>query len=209
MAHGKSLEIVSQVEIETPHGHIAASLPAAAWAAYVCEVCNHLPETLPDREAWELLAIALAFFDVHANDFAGIDDAGLWFEARFLAHQGYAPTLGMCVGCGAKISVPRTEKARSLAFSPRLGGNLCPNCALRDPKHLPVTVEALRTLHHLGRAPLPLSLAISAPARTDLATLLRRSLAIHLGARFRSRAFLDEIRAGELLSRCSPEKAGE
>lgn len=201
LVHGKSLEIVSQAEIENAHSQIAIHVPAAAWAAYACELCDSLPENTPDPEAFELLAIALAVLDHAAGDFAAIESAGLWFEARFLAHMGYAQAIGVCVACETKIRAEKHENARKIAFSPRLGGTLCGACAHHDSGRVEASLEALRTLHRLERAETPMAnLEISLAAKSQLAACLRRALSAHLDVRLRSRAFLDEITAAQRLA---------
>jgi DNA repair protein RecO (recombination protein O) len=74
-----------------------------------------------------------------------VDVALLVLEVRLLALAGYAPRLGACVGCGA-ADMP----AGRVAYSPLLGGALCPNCRSRDPKSPEVPRGALAVLERLA-----------------------------------------------------------
>lgn len=197
IAKGRSLDIVSQVEIENAHTHIAGDLIKTAWASYFCEMCDALPEEMPDPELFELLIVSLSTLDGAAgNDAAEI--IGRWFEAKYLAHLGYAPILGRCVACDTKISIAAEETGKAVAFSPALGGTLCHSCSFRDAGRVNANVQALRALRVLERADSPQDdilarLEMTTQARRDLRDVLQRSLGVHLEVRWKSRAFLDEV----------------
>lgn len=209
LAKGRSLDIVVQAQIERAHGGLSGEIWKAAWAAYGCEIVDQAPEGLPDERGFEILEVFLVTLDAAPTESAG-EAAGAWFEAQWLAHQGYAPTVGWCVGCGEKIALPAASPALSvgaafIAFSPAQGGTLCALCALQEPGHLSVAAATLRALHRLERsrrAPSSLGdapFALDARQSGELSVILRRSLAHHLGARLRSQGFLDEIRAAARL----------
>src|SRR4028118_1295639 len=48
VARGRSLDIATQAEIENAHVHIAGDLLRTAWATYLCELCDAVPEEQPD-----------------------------------------------------------------------------------------------------------------------------------------------------------------
>ncbi len=200
LVRGRSLQIVSQAEIENAHIHLTEDLVRTAWASYVCELCDALPEDLPDPELFELLMVTL-----HAlNNTASTSHAeviGRWFEAKYLSHLGYAPVLGKCTACGSKISIAADDTEASIPFSPSLGGTLCRSCAAADTRKIYAKVQALRALRHLENAPAPLEeiferLELTQQARYDLRDVLLQSLNAHLSIKWKSRAFLDEILAG-------------
>lgn len=196
VARGRTLDIATQAEIENAHTHIAGDLLHTAWAAYLCELCDAVPERQPDEPLFELLCLALEALD-QAAERDEADAAGLWFEARFLSLLGYAPTIGRCVACGEKIVVSPHD-AQRIAFSPVLGGTLCAACQARDPQRLAATAQALRALHQLGRAASPLAAdfaSLTTASRRDLRACLHRSLVAHLEVKLRSRKFLDEVLA--------------
>lgn len=204
LARGRSLDIITQAQIENLHAHLTGDLLKTGWASYVCELADTLPEDLPDQEALDILLVTLDAIDA-APDAAAADAAGAWFEAQWLRHQGYSPTIGQCVSCGEKIAVP-LESYGKIPFSPEFGGTLCPNCAPMDSARLRISPGALRALHRLERSRRPLPALNAPPLELDgtqiaeLFSCLHRSLETHTGIRLRSRQFLDEIRADRSMS---------
>jgi len=171
IVHGRSLDIVTQAQIENAHTHIATDVLKTAWASYLCELCDTVPEHLPDEMLFELLCVALARIDVAAETALAVEMVGRWFEAHFMDLLGHAPTLGRCVACGEKINIAATDTTQRLAFSPVLGGTLCQSCGPRDPQRLSLAVQSLRALRRLERAVEPPALeelALSTAARHDL-----------------------------------------
>lgn len=200
LARGRSLQIVTQAVIEDAHAHLTKDLVKTAWASYVCELCDALPEDLPDPELFELLLVTLNTLN-NTDSTAHAEVTGRWFEAKYLAHLGYAPVLGKCTICGTKIAIAPDDTESSIAFSPSSGGTLCRSCAAADTRKIYAKVQALRALRHLENAPAPLEeifdrLELTQQARYDLRDVLLQSLNAHLSIKWKSRAFLDEILAG-------------
>lgn len=204
LAKGRTLDIITQVQIENIHPNLAGNLLKTGWASYAVELADTIPEDFPDDEGMEILLITLNAIDT-APDNAAVDAAGAWFEAQWLRHQGYSPTIGQCVSCLTKISVP-VEPYAKLTFSPDLGGTLCPACAKGSPGRMSASVDTLRALHRLERSRRPLPtleaapLGLDRPQIAELFTCLHRSLQLHTGLKLRSRQFLDEIRAADSFS---------
>ncbi len=235
LSRGRNLDIATQAEIERAPTHITGDLARTAWATYLCELCDAVPERQPDEELFDLLSTALTHLDhapatnapatnapatnapatnAPATNAVGVDgidalaqvqsdrdtveNVGFWFEARFLAALGYAPTVGRCVSCGEKIVVPPGDVARRVPFSPLLGGTLCASCAPRDPQRMALLAQALRVWHSLERVSLPsllelTTLELTTTARRDLREGLRRSVRSHLELKLRSQKFLDDV----------------
>ena len=195
---GRSLHIVSQAEIETTHNGLSRSIFATAWAYFVLEVANTIPEGLPDERGFEIAIVALNALENAPND-AAREAAGIWFEIQWLSHQGFAPTVGFCVECAQKISAP-TDESR-IWFGPNLGGTLCDECSHRDGGALRVSLASLRALHRLersSRAPDSLSEApfdLNSDESAELGQCVRRSTLAHIAPRFKSLPFLEELRA--------------
>ncbi len=221
LARGRSLDVLTQGEIENAHFHIPTNLLAAAWASYWCEIVGSLPERHQEDEVFQMLEVSLGTLDLlcshaapqseqnaepnqveqtemegHEPPQARMMLLGHWFEARFLACLGFGSVVGLCARCEAKIVVAREQKEARVAFSPSMGGTLCANCAHSDPERLSPRAQTLRLLHRLERTELP-SLLPSASTSTrleaELRTLLRRCLLAHLDIRPRSRRFLDDL----------------
>lgn len=196
VAHGRSLDVVSQAEIESAHSHLAGDLLKSAWASYCCELTDYLPEHLPEHGLFQLLCTTLHNLDGAAAD--DVEGIGLSFEARFLQLLGFAPRIGHCVSCNEKISFSAADRSSRVPYSPMLGGTLCDGCRARDGNHLRPTVHTLRLLHRLanGTAPAP---ALDAPTKRELRDCLRATLACHLERRPKSLAFLSEVSAARLV----------
>jgi DNA repair protein RecO (recombination protein O) len=192
LAHGRSLDILTQGVIEEAHTHITADLIKTAWANYLCELCDAVPELQPDEGLFELAITALHHLNAD-EDQAAAEATGRWFECRFLAHLGYAPTVGHCVECGTKIVVTKENTQQRLAFSPSRGGTLCEGCARVDPERMTVNVQALRALYRLERSNAPQPLGLSSAASRDLRDVLRRSIRVHLDLKLQSLRFLDDV----------------
>lgn len=210
---GRSLDIVNQAQIESAHQNIAGEIGKAAWASFGCEIADNLPEGLPDERGFEILCVFLATLDAippraASGDAAfdhALDAVGAWFQAQWLAHQGYGAVIGFCASCGEKIALAEDGAQPSIAFSAPQGGTLCAQCARNDGAGFGVSAQSLRALYRLERsrrAPVSLGDApfeLGAREVGELGSLLRRSVAHHLGARLRSQAFLDEIRTARRL----------
>ncbi|HEX9996625.1 MAG TPA: DNA repair protein RecO [Abditibacterium sp.] len=202
---GRSLDIVNQAEIESAHSNLTGEIFKAAWASYGCEIADQTPEGMPDELGFEILTVFLNTLD-GALDSNATEAAGTWFEAQWLAHQGYSAMIGFCAACGEKITLSDENQSAQIAFSAPQGGTLCALCARADPAHFTVAAPSLRALHRLERSRrAPNSLAdapfeLSLRQKGELGTLLRRSLGHHMGARLRSQAFLDEVRTAQRLA---------
>lgn len=195
VARGRSLDIATQAEIEGAFPLLTTDLLKTAWATYLCELCDLVPEHQPEHELFESLRLALQAL----NDSESADSstaAGHWFEAHFLMLLGYTPVIGDCVVCGEKIVAARSETSLKLAFSPILGGTLCNSCMARDPQRLSLAVQSLRGLHQLIRAETPPTKLVEqwqAASRRDLRDALRQQLSSHLDVRLKSKRFLDDV----------------
>ncbi|MBW3635216.1 MAG: DNA repair protein RecO [Armatimonadetes bacterium] len=203
LVKGRSLDIVSQAQIENAHGNLSGTVEKVAWASYGCEIADTLPEGLPDERGFEILVVFLGTLDSAEGD-ESVEAAGLWFEAQWLAHQGYAAVIGFCASCDEKISLPDDRPNAPIAFSPQQGGTLCATCAAMQP-HTTVAASSLRALHRLERSRRAPASLFDAPFGLatreigELGAVLRRCLSHHLEARLRSQSFLDEIRAAKRL----------
>lgn len=202
IARGRSLDIASQAEVETAHPHISADLWRTAWATLVCETCSIVPERQNDPLMFEILKLSLGAFNDETRNADDIELAGLWFQAQFLSHAGYAPTIGRCVVSGEKIVVPPDDLTARVAFSPTLGGTLCTAQVANDVYRMNVLAQSLRALRVLERAAQPpfesdlqrSTGELFSNSRRDLRDVLKLTLAYHLDARPKSQKFLDEVR---------------
>jgi DNA repair protein RecO (recombination protein O) len=205
LVHGRSFEILTQAQIETPHPEIAADVVKIAWASYLCELCDSLPENMPVPEIYQMLETALARLAAAESTFDQ-EITGRWFETCYLASQGYVPTIGFCMLCERKISIDRNDRDQRVAFSVVHGGTICESCQANARGVRKVPAQALRVLHRLSlcETPPPPQLAremwhIDKEVLIHLRDLLRLSIEQHPEIRTKSRAFLTDILADILL----------
>lgn len=120
LAQGRTFWIVTQVSVEKARARLHRSLVNAAAAIYACELVDRLLEDeVPDEALFTLLSDGLDGLEVSEHP--------LWalcvFENALALLQGYAPALEHCCQCGRPVDGER------VAFSPQMGGTLCPSCA--------------------------------------------------------------------------------
>jgi len=205
LAHGRSFEILTQAQIETLHHEITTDVVKIAWASYLCELCDSLPEDMPAPEMYLMLEMALERLAAAKSTFEQ-EIIGRWFEACYLANQGYAPTIGFCMICEHKISINRDEREKRVPFSVLHGGTICESCLSNARGVIKVPVQALRVLHRLSLCEMP---PISELARevwlideiilAHLRDLLRLCIEQHPEIHMKSRNFLTEVLAGNLV----------
>ncbi len=204
LVKGRSLDIVSQAQIETAHQNLLGDLFKTAWASFGCELADHIPEGLPDEQGFEILRVFLGALDQSTDDTA-TEAAGLWFETQWLAHQGHAPTVGFCAMCEKKINFPAEAQSERVAYSYDLGGTLCTDCAPSAPRRDLFSIGSLRALHRLERSrAVPQSLvappfSLDAKKTGELGRCVRGTLISHLGERFKSVQMLEELRGSKRL----------
>ncbi len=103
------------------------------------------------------------------------------FELKFLKLLGLHPSIEECVGCNQP---PGAHAGLSL----RLGGLLCPQCAIQDRAAQPLTPGTLATLQHALRASWMQALRLqwSPRIRTEIERLLDRFVAFHVDIRLQT-----------------------
>ena len=198
LASGKSLEIVTQVEVLESFPLLRHELPRLAHGLYLADLLNHSVEDhAPSPELFELLRSGLRQLETLSPP----ELAARWFEVQLLGDLGYAPNLFECSAC--RIPVPGNfAREETFALSISQGGALCPLHAHPETNedHSPLGTGALRLLQTLealgpgGGAALAALPAVG-PRSLDQARLaLRRSLRVHLERDMKSLEFLDSLR---------------
>ena len=146
LARGRDLDTVTGAETLDPHLGLRSDLDAFGHASHVAELLLRLTEDRQENgRAYELLVGSLRLFADGVDPFA----VTRHFELNLLAALGYKPELYRCAGCEEPLA------AVVNAFSPRLGGFLCPLCRTTDASAFPLSVTAqkyLRTLDRQGLA---------------------------------------------------------
>ena len=208
-ATGRSLDIITQAQIEAIHAHLSGDVLKMSWASLACECADWAPERVADEEGFAILQVFLDALN-EADGFVGCEAVGLWFQAQWLAHQGYSPTIGICVSCGKKL-----EADGEFWFGPLSGGTLCGNCRGVEASPERVSGQAMRALHRLERSRRPPLALADAPFSLDergageLARCAMRSLLAHGEGRLRSLPSLQDARAAAMVGSYGSEVSDE
>jgi len=137
VAEGRTLDVVSQVEVLDAHAALRNDLERMGYAAVVLEMADRaLAERHPHPDVYGLLRDALTLLG------GGHECAGLWFPARLLALTGHRPSVSRCPACGRRVR-------GVAAWSNVLGGCVHAACGSADPRAIPVGAAALALLRFL------------------------------------------------------------
>jgi len=200
LASGKSLEIVTQVEVQESFSALRKDLARLAHGLYLADLVEHSVEDhAPNPVLYDLFYSSL----LQVQTLPVPELAARWFEVQLLGDLGYAPDLTECAVCRAPLpgDFPRDEV---FALSASLGGALCPRHAHPESNsdHSGLGIGALRLLQTLealgpsGAEALP-ALPPAGPKSLDQVRLaLRRSLRFRLERDLKSLEFLDSLRQG-------------
>ena len=196
LASGKSLEIVTQVEVQESFSALRKDLVRLAHGLYLADLVEHSVEDhAPNPVLYDLFYTGL----LQTQILPVPELAARWFEVQLLGDLGYAPDLFLCAVCQTPLpgDFARDEV---FALSATLGGALCPRHAHPEsPDHSGLGMGAMRllqTLETLGPTGEALAaLPPAGPKSLDQARLaLRRSLCFRLERDLKSLEFLDSLR---------------
>lgn len=220
LAHGRSLDIVTQAEVRDPYRALRGDLWKAAYASYVAELVDRFAEERHDGPEshilFDVLVGALGYFDrlgivapVVAEDSPAVavpppevsaPDAATGPAARLAARAaelkvlgalGYAPELYVCVRC-----MERLEPVEN-AISAAAGGTLCPRCARGDGTCRHISVSSIKAMRLLRTEPFAIASRLRLDDRDvrDIELALRAHLAVTLERSLRTTDVLDRLRA--------------
>jgi DNA repair protein RecO (recombination protein O) len=188
LAHGRTFDVVTQVEVVHPWLHLRDDLLSFGTASYLAELADG---TLEERHASEtvylLLKRAYEILD------AGMAPARVarWFEMRLADELGVRPEVDRCVECGRLLGAD--ERYR---WVPPLGGVLCERCPGPPPERVGLSLDGLKLLKAYQRLDVEAlaQLRLRPEAEREVEAAMREFLAYALDRSPRSLAFLDEVR---------------
>jgi DNA repair protein RecO (recombination protein O) len=144
LAHGRSMDIVTQAQTRHSFGGVRGDLERLASAIYFLELVDRLTvEHAEARGVYELLFDALTALD--RGD--GVNFVARTFELRLLELAGFRPELQQCVSCGREVA------ADEALWSALGGGVLGRECAEPEEQLRPVDAKALRVLRAFQQQP--------------------------------------------------------
>ena len=187
LAHGKSLDIVTQAETTESFVTVRDDLDRMSRALYACELLDKFTE--PHAENFTLYRLLLDTLRRIATG-ADLDTPLRFHEMSLLTQMGYAPELDECVGCRARLE-PVTNYWSSAA-----GGAVCRNCRVGESAGRPISANAIKVLRLLrhGRWPDVARVQIDPDLALELERALGEYLRWTLERDLRSAAFIDTVR---------------
>ena len=220
LAHGRSLDIVTQAEVRDPFPSLRGDLWKAAYASYIAELVDRFAEERHDgpesRVLFDVLVGALGYFDrlgiavpsspegapAVAVPPAEVTDpdaatgpaarlAARAAELKILGALGYAPELYVCVRCMERLQPVENS------ISAAAGGTLCPRCARGDSACRTISVNAIKAMRLLRTEGFALASRLRLDERDvrDIEFALRAHLAVTLERSLRTTDVLDRLRA--------------
>lgn len=187
LAVGRTLDVVSQVEVIEPFAGLRRDLTSLGYASLVAEVVDRATaEGEPSPALFRLVRTTLELIRDHDGEVAA-----LWFICQVLTTIGYGPNLEECVICGRIVH-------GSAPFSAALGGMLCAEDRGRDPQTTPMAPAVRKILQFLFEAPAgTLSrLVRDQQRRAEVAQVLQRYMEYRLEVRLRVPKVLDKLIGG-------------
>lgn len=187
--HGRSLETLSQVEIEESFRHLREDLVRMAYGAYACELMDELTkEKQRNESAYLLLLTTLHLLNTLDMEPEPVLRA---YELKLLSILGFRPSLAACVNCGAEPGA-----APHVRFTPSLGGILCPTCPSEGEGVHRLSRGTLETMKRLLEGDIRKAHILKITG--DMAREFDRSLGDYISLRterrLKSKEFLDTLR---------------
>ena len=191
LAHGRTFDVVTQVEVIHPWLQLRDDLVSFGTASYMAELADRTQE---ERHAAESIYVLL-------KRGYEILDAGMaparvarWFEMHLADELGIRPEVDRCVECGRLL-----EADERYRWVPPLGGVLCHRCPGPPYERTELSVEALKVLKAYQRMDTEAlaSLRVRPTVEAEVERAMRAFLEYTLERQPKSLAFLDEVRAAK------------
>jgi DNA repair protein RecO (recombination protein O) len=198
LAKGANLDVVTQADTLDAFRHLREDLDRTSTAYYVVELADALTEEGEEhQELFELLTATFRALETTESSRL----VAAHYTLRLLDVSGFRPVLQRCVACDEELQPGRN------AFSPFLGGALCPRCAPAEPTARPIPSDVLKVLRNLQRAGLPGTANFRVPevVLRDVEQTLRELVERHTERRLRSPDLLARLRVDDApLARAAP-----
>ncbi|MSQ29320.1 MAG: DNA repair protein RecO [Dehalococcoidia bacterium] len=149
LAHGRTLDVVTQAQMLDGLPALHADLDRLSMAMYLLELTDRLTLDRPGDDGrsqqplYELLQASLV--RIARGD--GLHLAARSFEIALLELSGFRPEWRVCVGCGTEVSADRAN------WSPLAGGVICPDCQRLHPEAVAIEANALKVLRAIQDGP--------------------------------------------------------
>jgi len=188
IAEGRDLDIVTQAETVEAYAALRDDLERLSRGLYCAELVDRLtPERSEANPVFRLLQETLGLLDSEE----ALDLAVRRFEVRLLDELGYRPALETCAVCGRRL-----EPAANF-WSAAAGGAVCPTCADDSLGLRPLSLNALKVLRLLLRAPFTEAarIRLSPGLAGELEACLGEQVRFVLEREVRSARFVETVRS--------------
>ncbi|MBI2762614.1 MAG: DNA repair protein RecO [Chloroflexi bacterium] len=191
LAHGRTFDVVTQVEVLHPWLNLRDDLVSFGTASYLAELAERTQE---ERHVAESIYLLLKRGYELLDSGMAAARAARWFEMHLADELGVRPEVDRCVECGRLLEA--NERYR---WVPPLGGVLCERCPGPPQGVAGLSLEALKLLKAYQRMDTEAiaALRLRSQVETEVEAAMRTFLAYTLDRQPRSLAFLDEVRAGD------------
>jgi DNA repair protein RecO (recombination protein O) len=188
LAHGRTFDVVTQVEVTHAWLSLRDSLESAATAWYLAELADRSIEERHEAEGlYALLRRAYELLD------AGMASGRVarWYEMNLADELGVRPEVDRCVECDRML-----EADEEFRWVPPLGGILCSRCPGPPADRAGLSVDAVKLLKAYQRMDVEAlaGLRLSPAVERDVEAAMRDFLHVSLDRDARSLDFLDEVR---------------
>jgi DNA repair protein RecO (recombination protein O) len=144
LAHGRSLDIVTQAQMLEGFPALHADLDRLSTGMYLLELTDRMTvEHAGGRDVYELLLASL----VRLGRGDGVHLVTRTFELDLLATTGFRPEWRACISCGAPVSAERAT------WSALGGGVVCASCRERREDAVAIDATVLKVLRAVQDGP--------------------------------------------------------
>ena len=186
MAHGRTLDRISQAEVLRSFAKLKEDLTAITKGLYLAELVDGFgAEASANPPLYQLMVDTLRAVEADPAS----DMPLRFFEFHLLQVSGLMPELYHCVECRQELE-PDAHR-----FSPNVGGTLCLDCNPDDAHLRPLSLRALKVLRLLDRSGIAeaCNLSLDNSLAEELKSLLSTTVRYWLGKEIRSNAFLERL----------------
>jgi DNA repair protein RecO (recombination protein O) len=187
MAQGHNLDTITGSQTINGFTPLKTDLWLTSYGLYITELVNQFTaERVEDERLFRLLLDTL-------QNLCQANNRELllrYFEVHLLEETGYRPQLQECVTCH-RVLEPTTN-----SFCARIGGIVCPSCAVNQPFSRPLSLNALKVLRFIQRNNFDTvgRLKIDTVLSLELENITRSFLKYLLERDVRSANWLDELK---------------
>ncbi|MBA2938131.1 DNA repair protein RecO [Paenibacillus sp. CGMCC 1.16610] len=175
---------LNSAEIIEAHHALREDLHMSAHASYLAEMTDRM---LGDEEGSTYLFEQLKAGLMAIEEGKDMQIVVHLYEMKMFELAGYLPVTDACVSCGETSDITH--------FSPSMGGTLCSRCRYKDTVAIRVGEGALKLLKLFPRMDMRRLGAVQVKDETkaQLKTCMRTYMDIHIGVKWKSRDFIEQM----------------